>query len=70
MSTKTLIKLSLMGLLAFSFASATVYAKAADDDDAEEEAPKKKKKAKKLILRLVFLNYGQQISLKMITKDF
>ena len=47
MSTKTLIKLSLMGLLAFSFASATGYAKAADDDDAEEEAPKKKKKAKK-----------------------
>ena len=46
MSTKTLMKLSLMGLLAFSFASATVYAKSADDDDAEEEAPKKKKAKK------------------------
>ena len=45
MSTKTLIKLSLMGLLAFSFASATVYAQ--EDEDGTEEAAPKKKKAKK-----------------------
>ena len=48
MDTKTLMKLSLMGLLAVTFVSATAYAKAADDDDAEEVAPRKKtKKSKK-----------------------
>ena len=50
MSTKTLMKLSLMGLLAVSFVSATAYAKDADDDDTEEVAPKKKaKKSKKKV---------------------
>ncbi len=48
MSTKTLMKLSLMGLLAVSFVSATAYAKDSDDEDTEEVAPKKKaKKSKK-----------------------
>ena len=46
MSTKTLMKLSLMGLLALSFASVTAYAKDNDDDDTEEVAPKKKKAKK------------------------
>ena len=36
MSTKTLMKLSLMGLLALSFAAPMAYAKDADDEDTEE----------------------------------
>ena len=48
MDIKTLMKLSLMGILAFSFVAAPAYANADDGDDAEEEAPKKKvKKSKK-----------------------
>lgn len=48
MDTKTLLKLSLMGLLAFSFVTTTAYAKDSDDDDTEEAAsPKKSKKSKK-----------------------
>ncbi len=48
MDTKTLTKLSLMGLLALSFAAPVALAQDADDgDEAAEEAPKKKKKAKK-----------------------
>ena len=47
MSTKTLMKLSLMGLLAVSFVSATAYAKDTDDEDTEEVSPKKAKKSKK-----------------------
>jgi curli biogenesis system outer membrane secretion channel CsgG len=43
MDTKTLIKLSLMGLLAFSFTAVPAYAQ---DDDTEEVAPKKKKAKK------------------------
>lgn len=46
MDIKTLMKLSLMGLLVLSFAAPMAYAKAAEDDDAEEEAPKKKKAKK------------------------
>lgn len=47
MDTNTFLKLSLMGLLAVSFAMTEVYAKAdADDDDTEEVAPKKKKAKK------------------------
>lgn len=47
MDIKTLMKLSLMGLLALSFAAPMAYAKdAAEDDDTEEEAPKKKKAKK------------------------
>ena len=46
MDIKTLLKLSLMGLLAMSFAASTAYAKDADDDDTEEVAPKKKKAKK------------------------
>lgn len=47
MDTNTLLKLSLMGLLAVSFATMEVYAKAdTDDDDTEEVAPKKKKAKK------------------------
>ena len=45
MNSKTLMKLSLMGLLAFSFAATEVYAQ--DEDDATEEVAPKKKKAKK-----------------------
>ena len=47
MSTKTLMKLSLMGLMAMSFAAPMAYAKDADDDDNTEEVAPKKKKAKK-----------------------
>lgn len=48
MDTKTLMKLSLMGLLAFSFVATTAYAKDSDDEDTEEvESPKKSKKSKK-----------------------
>ena len=48
MDTKTLLKLSLMGLLAFSFAATTAYAEDADEDETEEVAsPKKSKKSKK-----------------------
>ncbi len=48
MSTKTLMKLSLMGLLVLSFATPVAYAKDTDDGDTEEVAPKKKaKKSKK-----------------------
>jgi curli biogenesis system outer membrane secretion channel CsgG len=43
MSTKTLMKLSLMGLLALTCAAPMTYAKDADDEDTEEVAPKKKK---------------------------
>lgn len=46
MSTQTLMKLSLMGLLVLSFAAPAAYAKDADDDDTEEVAPKKKKAKK------------------------
>lgn len=46
MSTKTLMKLSLMGLLAIPFAFSTAYAKDNNDDDTEEVAPKKKKAKK------------------------
>lgn len=46
MDIKTLMKLSLMGLLALSFAAPMAYAKGADDDDTEEVAPKKKKAKK------------------------
>ncbi len=46
MDAKTLMKLSLMGLLAFSFAATEVYAQE-EDDDTEEVAPKKKKSKKK-----------------------
>lgn len=45
MDTKMLMKLSLMGLLAFSFAATEVYAQD-DGDDTEEVAPKKKKAKK------------------------
>ena len=45
MDTKTLIKLSLMGLLVFSFAAVPAYAQE-DEDDTEEVAPKKKKSKK------------------------
>ena len=45
MDTKTLLKLSLMGLLVFSFAATTVHAQD-DEDDTEEVAPKKKKAKK------------------------
>ena len=41
------MKLSLMGLLAVSFVSATAYAKDTDDEDTEEVSPKKAKKSKK-----------------------
>lgn len=44
MNSKTLMKLSLMGLLAFSFAATEVYAQ--DEEDATEEVTPKKKKAK------------------------
>lgn len=43
MDPKTLVKLSLMGLLAFSFVAPAAFAKEADEDDTEEVAPKKKK---------------------------
>ena len=46
MDIKTLMKLSLMGLLVLSFAAPMAYAKDADDDDTEEAAPKKKKAKK------------------------
>ena len=47
MDAKTLMKLSLMGLLALSFSANTVYAED-DDEGTEEAAPKKKaKKSKK-----------------------
>ena len=45
MSTKTLLKLSLMGLLAISYASVPVFAQD-EEDDTEEVAPKKKKAKK------------------------
>ena len=45
MDIKTLMKLSLMGLLALSFVAPSAYAKD-DDDDTEEVAPKKKKAKK------------------------
>ena len=47
MDTKTLLKLSLMGLLAFSFIAPAAYAKGSDDEDAEEVSTKKSKKSKK-----------------------
>ena len=47
METKTLMKLSLMGLLAFSFVATEAYAKGGDDDDTEEAAPSKKSKKDK-----------------------
>ena len=48
MDTKTLLKLSLVGLLAFSFAATTAYAKGGGDDDTEEvSSSKKSKKSKK-----------------------
>lgn len=46
MDPKTLMKLSLMGLLAFAFVAPSAYAKDAEDDDTEEVAPKKKKAKK------------------------
>lgn len=46
MDPKTLMKLSLMGLLAFAFAAPPAYAKDAEDEDTEEVAPKKKKAKK------------------------
>ena len=46
MDPKTLMKLSLMGLLAFAFVAPTAYAKDAEDEDTEEVAPKKKKAKK------------------------
>lgn len=46
MDTKTLLKLSLMGLLTFSFAATDVYAEEDDGDEAAETAPKKKKAKK------------------------
>ena len=46
MDIKTLMKLSLMGLLALSFAAPMGDAKDKDDDDTEEVAPKKKKAKK------------------------
>ena len=46
MSTKTLMKLSLMGFMALSCAASTAYAKD-DGEETEEVAPKKKAKAKK-----------------------
>ena len=49
MDAKTLMKLSLMGLLAFSFAATEVYAQE-EDDDTEEVAPKKKK-SKKIVVQ-------------------
>lgn len=45
MDTKTLIKLSLMGLLAFSFVAPVAHARE-NEDDTEEVAPKKKKAKK------------------------
>lgn len=47
MDTKTLLKLSLMGLLAFSFIAPAAYAKDSDDEDTEEVSTKKSKKSKK-----------------------
>ena len=46
MDTKTLLKLSLVGLLSLSFAATSVYAQDDDDDGTEEVAPKKKKAKK------------------------
>ena len=46
MDPKTLMKLSLMGLLAFAFVAPSAYAKDAEDEDTEEVAPKKKKAKK------------------------
>lgn len=46
MDPKTLIKLSLMGLLAFSFVAPAAFATDAEEDDTEEVAPKKKKAKK------------------------
>ena len=46
MDTKTLLKLSLVGLLSLSFAATSVYAQN-DDDEGTEEVASKKKKAKK-----------------------
>ena len=47
MDTKTLLKLSLVGLLAFSFVATEAYAKDSDDDDTEEVASSKKSKKSK-----------------------
>ena len=56
MDIKTLMKLSLMGLLAFSFAATEVYAQD-EGDDTEEVAPKKKaKKGRK----------GSQAAMRMV----
>lgn len=46
MDPKTLMKLSLMGLLTFAFVVPSAYAKDAEDEDTEEVAPKKKKAKK------------------------
>ena len=46
MDPKTLMKLSLMGLLAFAFVAPSACAKDAEDEDTEEVAPKKKKAKK------------------------
>lgn len=47
MDTKTLMKLSLVGMLAFAFAATTAYAKDNGDDTEEVASPKKSKKSKK-----------------------
>lgn len=46
MDPKTLMTLSLMGLLTFAFVVPSAYAKDAEDEDTEEVAPKKKKAKK------------------------
>ena len=57
MDTKTLLRLSLVGLLAFSVVATTAYAKDNDDDDTEEVASSKKskKKAKKPVATRMFV---------------